>query len=1758
MTEDNTSLNFDEEYPLPEVGEEVQIQLSNQRAQKFGQILNNYLDRLNPNILKDYQQERMRSIANALTNGDSNGYVRMPTRTGKAWMYGHMIKAFLEAKESGDIDLIGTKIVVSLPKRTGVNDIYSTLINPDKLDIPKEQVGRYHTNVSVEEKLLAPDKDVLIITNRSLIKLVEKDIVNPANTFMSIPDEVHRSTGPRMSETLEPFMQTSLVLGWTASDYFANGENVSERLFYGKKPMAEMDYVEAVNRNALTPVINYILETNIELGDVKISQGDYSKSDLEDKILKKGLLRDYSSLKFLQKHVDPQTGIKLSEQKTHIFASGIEHANRLEKMAKKMFGEENVICIHSGLDDIEYQKREKRIFEEKPKYVISVDMLLESVTLPEYSVALMLRPTMSPVVEIQGPGRVLGLNELNPLQVAFVINALDKDTPNALLFGNLAGGFHIMPEKGSEKYIKNPSAEPIAIALDEMMTDDEYMHDVELLGGLFEEGNISAEIRGIIKDKDSLSKYSRAVKMHHNKREVAEFYEQYQIKLQGLKLSRSGLPDDYIVGLTNLTNFFGSKHRENLKAIHNDLMEQFLSTKEPELNGEKIDVVMLSAIGRSTIAYSPSAIEKIASLYNIDISRNKDRGLKKDHIIGRENFIDFFRPLDSYSDRFNWTKEEDFGELYDVIHKAAKQANGGEVKISSADLGNEENKFDHFNLTLKDTKLASTGELAVSFKDIEKIFKKTVPDFSYVMIQSAYQTGVEVTDLEKLAKIVGVPSNDEKLNKIYTSIWDNIKKDKPTIVDGKLLVPWQVSKYESEEKEWGTRANKIFGLGFNLQDAEVIKEHYYNQLLEETASAGWKLTNTKIENSGLKKGWIIGEQALVDYFPSHKENGSTYNKNEDTLLRFYKKAKDLLTAGKPLQLKVEFKNKEGYQAYTTINAVLVNIHGEDQVAFSHSAMRLIDHNLVGNSYKTMISREDDTPEKSFLAYGMKGVLSNLEGVDIAPYGSIKRIFNNIEKDLKKGIPPTVNNTEICATLEDTEEGKVVKIWGERSMDIISNTIKWQSRGFAPVFTDSKDRLTGFKEIFGVYKAAVDEGIIKNGFDEEKLQTIYQSIKHALKHGYTHHGIFSHETYTDNEALEIKFLRGEGKIGALTDIGFSRVDGAQELSIGKGDLNILFRKLAFFDDRTRRFTGDDNLIDKVVEGSFRKKAQDFDAKIEAEEEAIRSGAYDGPTVTPPEEKKQPVKKPFDPDYYLVGKEDITGELAHAAEIFQWDIFPKNYFNNVYEDIFALAADAEDKPFNFSMKETVRDKKEVKKENKEYMKGRFKNIDFDITLNDTLVITDKEGNKQLAIGKEDQEKLYDNIIGVLHNNVNTLHDSRYDWGNDVCSTDDLAKIIGVDPSHKKFKELNDYMYDKYVQNKAIVVGNMHIKPWKVKENGDMVLTEFESKDLKAFFYKEILKENVDKNGRITEQKIDELGLRKGLIIGHHDFTRYTGDHHYATDVYNDILEQAKKGGEIKVGNTIIKADVLNVNHTDELCLTEGAMDTILDQRFSVKHKSGECYTHDAYGLRNILNRIGCHVMPYPEISKIYDNIRQNLLKNEQPSINGVKIQATFEKYHDNTTKIKFWGQRATTVLSTYIKNNINRFKRPVKFGGVDHNRLVGYKEIFADNMYEHEQGTRFYNAILECLKDKKATHPDLEGRHFSLIDTHLVADSKGKLAVAMGKEDFKEMAKDLYMFRDKEGNSLTGAEFDKRVNLVFNKKDNMPASHYFNNGSGGPSK
>lgn len=413
-----------------------------------------------------------------------SGYFVRPTGTGKTVSFIDFIIGANTLPSGASVmgdQKRGKRTLVMVPTNVLLDQWENELLGPAQENgshgsskwgdsIKPEDVGVYRADDSNEQrKLEALSKPIVVVTYDSAMSLCvdkRKSLhIDPADFAITLLDEVHAN--PRGDATgdfiKKEFMGNTLVLGGTATHLYKSNKTIGDYLFGGEIPIHETTFREAVNRGEIAPMRNVIADVELdavqkkEVGKIveqalarslnkgaSLDQIDFSEAELEQIV--EIAQRDEAAIRLLKRGFDPDTGKAYKEMKQVWYCASVKHAEHLAAKLNEAMGKDYAVAVHGDMSRGEQNKIILNYRNFKHHALANCQLLTMGFDDKEAELCMQLAPTCSPTRSLQQGGRVMRVDPNNPDKIANIVTFRYPDIPGQVLFGELAGGFSIIPE----------------------------------------------------------------------------------------------------------------------------------------------------------------------------------------------------------------------------------------------------------------------------------------------------------------------------------------------------------------------------------------------------------------------------------------------------------------------------------------------------------------------------------------------------------------------------------------------------------------------------------------------------------------------------------------------------------------------------------------------------------------------------------------------------------------------------------------------------------------------------------------------------------------------------------------------------------------------------------------------------------------------------------------------------------------------------------------------------------------------------------------------------------------------------------------------------------------------------------------------------------------------------------------------------------------------------------------------------------------
>ena len=322
-------------------------------------------------MLRDYQQDIFNKSIDAFRNGSKGVCCVLPCRSGKSYIMARMIKG-----AKGNVLVLAHR---------------HTLINQHKELL--KGLGVLTNNVRVES----------VFTEASRLGRYAKDSIN-----LIIIDEAHLSEAMSYRKVCEYYDCKRVLFTATPARLDGKPLTLADTLITG------ITAAELIELGAISDYDYYAPDLNLNIDNVDMVAGEYNNGQLTDLMCQSAIYGDV--FKYYRQLGDNRQAIA--------YCTSVKHSEE----TAKMFCDKGIsaISIDGGMSMKERNKRMDMFRNGDVQILCNCNLISEGVTLPNASVALLLRPTMSLPLFIQQACRVLTPVEGKKAVIIDFVNNVQK------------------------------------------------------------------------------------------------------------------------------------------------------------------------------------------------------------------------------------------------------------------------------------------------------------------------------------------------------------------------------------------------------------------------------------------------------------------------------------------------------------------------------------------------------------------------------------------------------------------------------------------------------------------------------------------------------------------------------------------------------------------------------------------------------------------------------------------------------------------------------------------------------------------------------------------------------------------------------------------------------------------------------------------------------------------------------------------------------------------------------------------------------------------------------------------------------------------------------------------------------------------------------------------------------------------------------------------------------------------------------------
>ena len=323
-------------------------------------------------ILRPYQIEALQSVKDNFQKGISKQLIVLPTGSGKTVIFSHIPKVLENSLPM---------LVIAHRSELLIQATEKILWSNPQFNIQTEKA----------EEIADLTGDVVVASVQTLGRSDSKRLLKfPKDYFKTIiVDEAHHAAAESYRRVLDYFTP-DFLLGVTATPQRSDSvrlTDVFQEITYYK------NIQDLIKEGYLSRIIGYRVKTNTDISEVETSHGDYSISQLENKI--DNPERNALVVKSYHEFAP--------NKKAVVFASGVNHAKHLATSFTQNGTPARVV-----LGDTPDEERKQILLDFKNgqiKVIVNVGVLTEGFDEPSIDAIIIARPTRSTLLYTQIVGR---------------------------------------------------------------------------------------------------------------------------------------------------------------------------------------------------------------------------------------------------------------------------------------------------------------------------------------------------------------------------------------------------------------------------------------------------------------------------------------------------------------------------------------------------------------------------------------------------------------------------------------------------------------------------------------------------------------------------------------------------------------------------------------------------------------------------------------------------------------------------------------------------------------------------------------------------------------------------------------------------------------------------------------------------------------------------------------------------------------------------------------------------------------------------------------------------------------------------------------------------------------------------------------------------------------------------------------------------------------------------------------------------------
>ena len=318
--------------------------------------------------LRDYQAQTVDQIKNNFYLGKNKTITQLPTGAGKGLIMSHITNEAINKNKKVLTVLFGTSLIEqTINNYKKYHDIDSGVVQGRRKEFDSQSTIASISTIARMKDLDFSDIDLLIV------------------------DEAHNTTSNSYGRLFKAISPKTYAIGFTATPY-AIGNRF---LPFWDSFVRGATYTELKDKGHLVPFKYWAPKGQIDTSGLSRSAGDYNSKELFGRASEKYIIGDVI-----------ETYKEKGENKPAIlFAVNTEHS----KLMAKEFNKAGIPAVHADADTPQEQRELEieRLKKGEIQILCNVNIFSVGVDIPEATVCILARPTMSAVLHHQQVGRVL-------------------------------------------------------------------------------------------------------------------------------------------------------------------------------------------------------------------------------------------------------------------------------------------------------------------------------------------------------------------------------------------------------------------------------------------------------------------------------------------------------------------------------------------------------------------------------------------------------------------------------------------------------------------------------------------------------------------------------------------------------------------------------------------------------------------------------------------------------------------------------------------------------------------------------------------------------------------------------------------------------------------------------------------------------------------------------------------------------------------------------------------------------------------------------------------------------------------------------------------------------------------------------------------------------------------------------------------------------------------------------------------------------